>query len=198
MTAYLPVYIHSSKMTALIVGGGDIAFRKLRNLVDAKMTVEILTKEMSDELRAYCYQHQINLINKSYETGDANGYELVIAATNNTNINELIQRDAKKLICRVDDAKRGNIILPATIRRNELVIAVSTGGASPGLAKKIKKDLSAIFDERYDSYVEFLAEVRRNHSGNRKLLHAIVDERFINMTKLQRNKELEALIRLYC
>lgn len=153
---------------------------------------------MSDEFSTYIHTKGLSVALRTYKEGDAAEYDLVIAATNHERVNDLVQRDASKLVCRVDDVEKGNILLPATIRRGALVLTVSTSSASPILVKKIKKDLEQQFDEAYESYVDFLAETRKKYRGNRKLLRALVDEQFINMTDLQRNDALKTLVQRYC
>lgn len=194
---YLPVYIHSSKVRVLIVGGGHIALRKLKSIVDSQTKVTVIAMSLSAEFEEFVAMHQISFIEKSYEKGDASGYELVIAATNNTETNNLIQEDAEQLINRVDAVEKGNILLPATIRRGQLVLTVSTGSASPILAKKIKRDLEQQFDDNYTGYIDFLSRVRAKYVGNQAILRAVVDESFINMTDSQREIKLESLVNKY-
>lgn len=192
---YLPIYIHSSKVRVLVVGGGNIALRKLKNIIDSQTKVAVIAKSFSVEFKEFMALHQIDYTEKPYEKGDASGYELVIAATSHKETNDLIQADADHWINRVDSVEKGNILLPATIRRGEFVLTVSTGSASPLLAKKIKQDLEQQFDEGYESYIKFLSRVREKYSRNHPILRAVVDEEFINMTDTQREFKLESLVK---
>lgn len=194
---YLPVYIHSSKVRVLVVGGGSIALRKLKSIVDSQTKVVVIAMSLSADFQVFVDQHDIQYIEKRYEKGDAKGYEIVIAATNSSETNDLVQEDAEQLINRVDSVEKGNILLPATIRRGQLVLTVSTGSASPMLAKKIKDDLEQQFDDNYTGYITFLSRVRERYIGNRTILRAVVDEDFINMTDSQRENRLESLVNKY-
>lgn len=192
----LPIYIHSEKITVLLVGGGSIALRKLKSLHAAGAKVDVIATTLSDEFREFVFTHRINCLEKSYELGEATPYDLVITATNDEIVNEAVQKDASHLVCRVDHVEKGNVVIPATIRRGRLVLAVSTGGASPMLAKKIMLQLEKQFDNQYESYLEFLVEIRQTYRGNKQLLQAVVDERFINMSNSDRQKEVLQLIGL--
>lgn len=192
----LPLYINSKKIRALLVGGGAIAYRKLKLLIEAEVDVTIIASTSTPAVQELIAQHKITYFKRPYEAGDATDYQLVIAATNVTATNELVQKDATQLFCRVDDATLGNVLLPATVRRGDLVLTVSTGGASPGLTKKISKELANQYDTQYAEYVEFLAFVRKKHKGNKELLKAVIDQRFITMTSNQRMEELLTLIEM--
>lgn len=192
----LPIYIHSEKVSVLVVGGGGIALRKLKIFLSAGVNPTIIATTVTDECRKLIEKNNLVYYDRAYEAGDAISFHIVVAATNSATVNEQIQMDARQFICRVDDADKGNIILPATIRRGQLVLAVSTGGASPGLTKKIAKQLNEQFDENYAEYIDFLASVRKQYKGNHSLLQAIINERFLKMTKPERLEELKKLLQL--
>lgn len=192
----LPVYIQSEKINILLVGGGKIALRKLKSLLAAGGKPTIIALQLIDEMREVVQKAELTYYERPYEQGEAASFQLVVVATNCTGVNEQIQADAQQLICRVDDAEKGNAILPATIRKGQLVLTISTGGASPGLTKKIIKQLDEQFDESYSAYIDFLSVVRKQHKGNRKLLQAVVDDRFLLMTEEGRRQEVEKLLEM--
>ncbi len=153
----IPIYLNSEQIRILIVGGGKIAYRKCRTLVEAGGQVTVIAQQLLPEFEHYLTEQQISLHKRLYELGEAAQYELVIAATNQTTVNEQIQQDSQAIICRVDDAKKGNGVLPAVVQRGDFVLSI---GTSPIFSSKIKKQLSQQFDAHYESYIAFLQHVR--------------------------------------
>ncbi|MBQ0138341.1 MAG: hypothetical protein KBT36_03520 [Kurthia sp.] len=192
----LPLYINSEKIRVLLVGGGNIACRKLKLLIDAGADVTVIAKVLTPQCQALVSEYAITYYERAYEAGEASEYSLVIAATNSLAVNALVEQDANQLVCRVDDAKLGNVLLPATVRRGDLVLTVSTGGASPSLTKKISQELAEQYDIQYADYVDFLSFVRKEHRGNKRILQAVIDSRFVTMPANKRMHELHNLLKL--
>lgn len=147
-----------------MVGGGDIAAHKIGELIEAGAEVTVIAPEYHRELERRIAGGQVKAIRARYEgIGQLQGAWLAVAATDDETVNAAVCRDAAALglFCNnVADAALSSLIMPRTIRRGGLVIAVSTSGASPGLTKRIAAQLERQFDETYAEYIDFLHELR--------------------------------------
>lgn len=162
MTNYFPIHINIEYKTVVIVGGGHVATQKVASLIPAKATIVVVSPTLDDSLLPLVEAGKITWREKEFEPRDLDDASLIIAATNDTSVNEAVQEAAQhwQLINRADAQAESDFITPATVRRGPLVLTVSTSGASPALARKIKADLEEQFDEIYDDYVCFLQQAR--------------------------------------
>lgn len=147
---------------AVVVGGGKIATRKVRSLLDAEANVAVVSLNITRTLRQWYTKRQITWYKRHFHPRDLHGAFIVIAATNDSETNRKIASYCHpyQLVNVASEAGLGNFQTPATFRRGRLTIAVSTAGASPLLAKAICDDLSQKYDRRYEAYVERLARER--------------------------------------
>src|SRR3990172_1477050 len=123
--------------SCLVVGGGPVALEKASGLLDCGARVTVVAPELAGELRDL----SVELIERRYVTSDLEGRFLVVAATSDTELNRRVHADAeaRALLCNVADVPElCSFILPAVYRRDPIAIAVSTGGASPALAQRIR------------------------------------------------------------
>ncbi|MFJ7733949.1 bifunctional precorrin-2 dehydrogenase/sirohydrochlorin ferrochelatase [Lysinibacillus sp. NPDC097231] len=162
MTNYFPIHLNIEFKTVVIVGGGHVAAQKVASLLPAKANIVVVSPTLHDSLLPLSESGQITWREKQFEPRDLDDAILIIAATNDTSVNEAVQEAAQhwQLINRTDVQSESDFITPATVRRGPLVLTISTSGASPGLARKIKADLEEQFDEIYDDYVCFLQQAR--------------------------------------
>lgn len=162
MTNYFPIHINIEYKTVVIVGGGHVATQKVASLIPAKANIVVVSPTLDDSLFPLVEAGEITWREKEFEPRDLDDASLIIAATNDTSVNEAVQEAAQhwQLINRADAQAESDFITPATVRRGPLVLTVSTSGASPALARKIKADLEEQFDEIYDDYVCFLQQAR--------------------------------------
>ena len=162
MINYFPIHINIEYKTVVIVGGGHVATQKVASLLPAKANIVVVSPTLDDSLLPLVEAGQITWREKEFEPRDLDDASLIIAATNDTSVNEAVQEAAQhwQLINRADAQAESDFITPATVRRGPLVLTVSTSGASPALARKIKADLEEQFDEIYDDYVCFLQQAR--------------------------------------
>ncbi|MGE6513464.1 precorrin-2 dehydrogenase/sirohydrochlorin ferrochelatase family protein [Lysinibacillus sphaericus] len=162
MTNYFPIHINIEYKTVVIVGGGHVATQKVASLLPAKANVVVVSPTLHETLLPLAESGQITWRDKVFEPRDLDDASLIIAATNDTTVNEAVQEAAQhwQLLNRADAQGESNFITPATIRRGPLVLTVSTSGASPSLARKIKEDLAEQFDAVYEDYVCFLQQAR--------------------------------------
>ena len=137
---YLPLFLDIQKKPCLIVGGGFIASRKVIVLRRAQARVTVIAPEISAELQRKVKANDITWQKKKYVPEDLQGYQLVIAATDDRKVNAEVAahcREQNVLVNAADDAKNCDFILPSIIDRSPVQIAVSTGGASPVLARMV-------------------------------------------------------------
>ncbi|UED78652.1 siroheme synthase [Lysinibacillus sp. CD3-6] len=162
MTNYFPIHLNIEYKTVVIVGGGHVATQKVTSLLPAKANIVVVSPTLHNSLVPLAESGQITWREKEFEPRDLDDAILIIAATNQTNVNNAVQEAAQhwQLLNRADVQGESDFITPATIRRGPLVLTVSTSGASPALARKIKEDLAEQFDNVYEDYVCFLQQAR--------------------------------------
>lgn len=160
---YYPIFLNIQGKNCVVVGGGKVALRKVKMLLDCGANVTVISPKFLPELYRLAENEDIHLIHRDYEIGDLEDATIVIAATDGKKINQRVADEAKTigaLVNVVDDLDHSEFIVPAFFRRGELTIAVSTSGMSPALAKKIRTILEQIFGEEYASLLSLVKEVR--------------------------------------
>jgi siroheme synthase-like protein len=161
-----PLYIACLKLkgrNCLVVGGGDIGLEKVEGLLACDGDVTLVAPDAHPELERLAEEGSITWERKTYEPSDLEGKFMVIAATNDSEVNIGIYYDAEKramLANVVDVPPLCNFILPAIVRTGPLAIAISTAGASPALAKRMKREISELFGEDYARLAVILNEAR--------------------------------------
>ena len=147
----------------MVVGGGAVADRKARKLLQARAEVVVISPEISPVLESMAVEAR----RRRYEAGDLEGAFLAFTATDSREVNAAVSAEAKKRnipINVADKPSEGDFALPSTLRRGKLQVAVSTGGASPTLAQRIRRELEEIFGYEWAGLVEELDLNRRSSS----------------------------------
>jgi precorrin-2 dehydrogenase / sirohydrochlorin ferrochelatase len=155
-----PIFLDLSGRRCVVVGGGEVAGRKARKLLQARAEVVVISPEVRPELESVAAE----VHRRTYEEGDLEGAYLAFAATDAREVNAAVAEEAKGRGIPVNVADRpseGDFALPATLRRGRLQVAVSTGGASPALAREIKGELEGVFRPEWAGVVEELHAARR-------------------------------------
>src|SRR5947208_2637668 len=161
-----PFYIACLKLTGrrcLVVGGGDIGLEKVEGLLACDGEVRLVAPDAVAELRALADEGSIAWEQREYEAADLEGAFMAIACTNDTEVNIRVYDDAEAramLVNIVDVPPLCNFILPAIVRTGPLAIAISTAGASPALAKRMKREVSELFGEEYARLAIMLNDAR--------------------------------------
>src|SRR5690348_13796598 len=163
----VPFYIACLRLTGrrcLVVGGGDIGLEKVEGLLACDGDVTLIAPEAEPALAEYARESSIRWEQRPYAgPSDLDGAFLAIAATDDTEVNIAVFEDAEAramLVNIVDVPPLCNFILPAIVRTGPLAIAISTAGASPALAKRIKNEIQQQFGEPYARLAVLLNEVR--------------------------------------
>jgi siroheme synthase-like protein len=147
VSARYPVLLGVARLRVLVVGGGAVALRKVRGVVEAGGRPEIVAPRIDPELEALVREHGLSLQLRPYQSSDVAGRSLVFAATDSPGVNREVARDAGERSIPVDladDGEASTFHLPACIRRDDVVVALSTGGASPLLARRLRERLEAV------------------------------------------------------
>jgi precorrin-2 dehydrogenase / sirohydrochlorin ferrochelatase len=162
-----PLYIACLKLTArrcLVVGGGEVGLEKVEGLLACDADVTLIAPDAIDPLREYAGEGSIRWEQRGYAgSADLDGVFLAIAATDDTNVNIAVFADAERramLVNVVDVPPLCNFILPAIARTGPLAIAISTAGASPALAKRMKREIEDHYGEPYARLALLLNEAR--------------------------------------
>ena len=160
---YYPIFLKAENLPCLVVGGGEVGARKVQTLLSCGASVALVSPEVVKWLAEKIQEGVVELVGKHYEEKQLEGCSLVIAATDDLELNSQIARDAEKrgLLCNVVDyPQEGNFILPALIQRGALTLAISTSGKSPALARQIREDLEQRFGPEYGEVLEIMGAVR--------------------------------------
>jgi len=159
--AYFPMFIDLSERKILVVGGGAIAHEKLEKLVQFTKEITVITPEMSVQTHTLIGEHCLTLYHRPYRTGDIEGFDMVIVATDTLPLHRQIweeSRSSRVLVNSVDDTRYCDFIFPSFVKQDDLTVAFSTGGASPAFAKHIRRWFQDILP---DEVGDFLRQMKR-------------------------------------
>jgi precorrin-2 dehydrogenase/sirohydrochlorin ferrochelatase len=163
MAALFPLFLKLDGCRCVVVGAGIIATQKLGGLLDSGANVQIIAPEASQEIQELARSGRVIWTQTAFKSEHLQGALLVIAATGNPAVNEVVYRTAQErgVLCNsVDEPERCDFYYPAVVRRGDLQIAISTAGKSPALAQRIRKELEEQFDSNYISWLNWLGTVR--------------------------------------
>jgi precorrin-2 dehydrogenase/sirohydrochlorin ferrochelatase len=201
---YYPAYLDLRGRPCLVIGGGAVAERKTVSLLEAGADVTVVSPSLSNKLHELSLSGKITHINRNFEEQDLSGRFLAIAATGFPEVNRRAAQACRKLHLLVNVAsppEDSTFIVPSRIERGELLIAVSTSGASPALAKKIRQELEERYGPEYAAFIDKLSSIRArlreevpDEQERRRILQAIVDSDAIGL--LRQGKAHEAEVRM--
>jgi precorrin-2 dehydrogenase/sirohydrochlorin ferrochelatase len=161
---YYPIFMVMDGRPCLVVGGGEVARRKVEGLLAAGACVTVVSPHLTPELTTLRDDGRIAHVEREYREGDLEGFEMCMVATDDGAVNAAVAREGKSRRVWVnasDDPPNCDFILPSVIRRGEVVVAASTGGASPALARRLREELEAYLSEDFEALAKLLAEVRQ-------------------------------------
>lgn len=161
--AYYPIFLDLRDRLTLIIGGGKVAERKVASLLRCGARVHLAARTLTTTLNNWKEEGSIRYLGKTYQPSFMDGAFLVMAATDDPELNRRVSKDAEArgiLMNAVDQPEDCNFIVPSLLRRGGLTIAISTSGRSPALAKKIRKELESTYGEEYESYLALLGKIR--------------------------------------
>lgn len=147
---YLPIFADLKRRPCLVVGGNDIAWRKTRMLLKAGADVRVIAEALSPEFQYAVEQGQVTHIGTTFSPSDLDGIFLAIAATERKAVNALVYQSANQrqvLVNVVDDTQRCSFIVPSIVDRSPIIVAVSSSGQAPVLARLVRERLEALLPQ---------------------------------------------------
>ena len=145
MQSYYPIFLNLEGKRCVVIGGGRVAEGKLVKLAESGSQITVISPEATPTIRQAAQQGSIEWLQRKYQPGDLDGAFIAIAATNRRSVNQQIFEEAQQLgvlLNVVDDPERCGFIAPSIIERGPVTVAISTSGASPALARKLRETLS--------------------------------------------------------
>ncbi|MGJ8694230.1 MAG: NAD(P)-dependent oxidoreductase [Thalassotalea sp.] len=160
---YFPIFLNAQQLNAIIIGGGDVAARKIELLLKATKQITVVSAELSPTVERLIKTHQLQWLSHNYQAGLMSDKNLVIAATDNREINEQVSLEAKNLkllINVVDQPDLCSYITPAIIDRDPMLVAISSSGSSPVLVRMLREELDKKLPEHYGRLAKFCFKFR--------------------------------------
>jgi len=158
--SYFPAFLSFSNKKILIIGGGKIANDKLSKLLDFTENIKLISKEFTTQIKSKIKQYNLEYEIRDYQKGDILGFDIIIVAVDDIDLQKTIyheSRDTRALINSVDNKEYCDFIFGSYIKKDDLIISISTSGNSPSLAKYLK-----IFLEKSlpDNILDFLKQLK--------------------------------------
>ena len=201
---YYPVFFDLQGRSVLVIGGGRLALEKVQGLLGAEASVTVVAPALNQELIALRDSGRIEHLARAYRSGDMHGRALVMAAGDHRLANPGLQADARAVgvpLNAADDPANCDFILPAVVRQPPLTLAISTGGGSPAVARRIREELTDYLDADTSSLAELVAEVRAElrdrgefHSIPAEAWQTAMDSRLRILLSQRRHDEAKALL----
>lgn len=163
MAKLFPIYLNMNEKPCLIIGGGKVARRKIEDLLDYGLIIKVVSPQVEEKIATWAGEGIISLQQRPFQEDDLDGAYIVFTATDNNELNHRVARLCRQrsiLVNAVDDPPNCDFYVPSIIRRNSLALAISTGGKSPMLARKLRQDLEEIIGDEYGEFVDILGEAR--------------------------------------
>ena len=182
-----PMFLKLENKDCLVIGAGSIGEPKIRSLLVAGARVRVIAPEARQAVQGWARAAVITWQQRKFDPADLEGVFLVVAATSLPEVNESVFQEAHRrgILCNaVDDPERCDFFYGALVRRGRLQVAISTGGQSPALAQRLRREFEARIRPEYAGWLERLGRVRRKllagrltPERRRRLLHALASER---------------------
>ena len=161
--SFFPAYFSLKNRKILLVGGGAIALEKLEKLVDFTKNITVITQEVSDDFQSFATLNHIPIQHRTYVVGDINGYDIVIVATDTVTLHKAIYQESRSsriLVNSVDNTAYCDFIFPSYIKRGDLTVSISTSGASPALAKRLRAYIEKLIPSNIEEFLKEMRELR--------------------------------------
>ncbi len=203
MPRYYPVYLDVSGRRCVVIGGGTVAERKAAGLLDAGAHVCVVSPQVTTVLQSLADDGTIEICAAPYRSEFLSGAVLAFAATGVRDVNAQVAADCIAMglpVNVVDAPEEGSFIVPSVVRRGELCLSISTGGANPMLAARIADEMESRFGPEYGPFMELLREVRDtikqwtdDQAKRRRAIGAVLDHEMDVREQLTAGQDAEAL-----
>jgi precorrin-2 dehydrogenase/sirohydrochlorin ferrochelatase len=186
-----PVNLKINGRLCLVIGGGEVAFRKIKSLLRCDACIRVVSPELVPELITLVKKEKVEWLDRGYVEGDLKGVFLAYAATNDHGVQKMIREEADKysvmLNC-ADDPKGSDFHVPAHFHRGRMLLTISTGGGSPALAKMIRQQLEKEIVPGYEAVVDLMAMIRNevvggvgDSSENKELFYRLLEHGIVEL-----------------
>jgi precorrin-2 dehydrogenase/sirohydrochlorin ferrochelatase len=202
---YYSVFLDIRDRLCVVIGGGEVAERKILSLLEGGAKVTVISPDVTAHIMRLARQRKIKVRQKVYEDGDLSGAFLAYSATDKRGVNLRISREARRkgvLLNVVDVPDLCSFIVPSLVRRGALLIAVSTSGRSPAMAKRIRRQLEEIFGEEYSIFLELMGAVRRKllkksveSDRNKEIFESLVDSPILDWIRKGQRREIDRFLK---
>ncbi len=200
--SFYPVFLSLVGQPVLLVGAGGIALQKLHALLDAGARVHVVAPEADPQIQAWAGQEKLFWSKRPYQPSDMEGVKLVIAATDDQALQPLIAHEARRRglwVNVVDVPPLCDFIAPSILRRGDIQIAISTGGAAPALSKYLRQRLEALLGPEFEQFALLARRVRPElmklpKDKRMSIWDELVSESFFDLLRTQGSEKAEAKI----
>ncbi|MBU0735427.1 MAG: bifunctional precorrin-2 dehydrogenase/sirohydrochlorin ferrochelatase [Proteobacteria bacterium] len=199
--SYYPIFLQIEGMRVLVVGGGNVAQRKVETLLESGASIFIVSKELTPKLKRLVDNGDVRFLGEEMKDEFFDDAFIVIAATDDKDLNHKVSMSARRrdlLVNAVDQPEDCNFIVPSVVRRGDLLISISTSGKSPALAKKIRELLEAQFGDEYGAFLNLMGGLRKevlalglSQKENRQIFQEIIAGGIIEALALNDWEEIE-------
>lgn len=199
-----PVNLKIRNKLCLVVGGGNVALRKIRSLTNCGASIRVISPMVNPEIFAMARKKKLEWLERGYAEGDLQGVFLAFAATNDQHAQELVRQDATTysvLLNCVDDPQGSHFHVPAHFRRGKMLLTVSTEGGSPALSKMIRQQLEETIVDEYEAVVDLMAMIRLEVVGvdgdssvNRELFGVLLENGVVPLILNKKWFDLQMLL----
>lgn len=179
-SVFFPILINLRKYSCLVIGGGNVAFRKVTTLLNFKTKVTVIAPNICKPLKDLSKKNKIRIVQKSYHKNFLKKFEIIFCATDNPQTNQTVSRDCKqenKLLNVADVPELCDFILPAVVKRGDLAISISSQGRAPFFAKNIKNKIDHIFPSYYEDIIDLAGKFRSMIMKNQKYNSSKIKEK---------------------
>ena len=205
---YLPVFLQLHERPALVVGGGRVAARKVELIRRTGARITLVAPSLTEELRELADRGEIQYVAAPFSPEHISGMDVVVAATSSEEVNALVSLTARREripVNVVDDPDKSTFIFPAIVDRSPILIAISSGGAAPVLARRVREQLEALIPARLGDLARFMGERRAavkralrtaaRRSFWERIVGGITGAKLLAGDEAQANKEFERELR---
>jgi precorrin-2 dehydrogenase/sirohydrochlorin ferrochelatase len=202
---YYPVNLDVRNRDCLVVGGGPVAERKVKALLECGAKVVVVALHATSSLQSLASKDKISLKLRAYQPSDLDGKCLVICATDDEGTNLNISQDAARrgTLCNVADRPGAcSFVLPSVVRQGDLLIAVSTSNKSPALARRIRLKLESEFGQEYAVLLNLMGFIREklqieapSPQARKKMFERLLDEGLLQMIRENRFHDVDTLLK---
>ncbi|MBN1364478.1 MAG: bifunctional precorrin-2 dehydrogenase/sirohydrochlorin ferrochelatase [Syntrophaceae bacterium] len=199
---YYPVFLDIRDKICVVVGGGEVAARKAKRLLDCGAKVSVISPRLVPELVSLKEKDKISHIAAEYSDNFIDQAALIIGATDDEKTNARISKDACSKgipVNIVDDPQKCNFILPSLIQRGDLAIAIGTGGKSPALARHLREELEKQYGKEYEIFLNILGNLRtkmdKNAGVGRDWFDALMAAGILKSIKAKDSKQVQDIVK---